>query len=105
MNRPAFRVTYDVTTPTGDCEESGFLNSRGERVAALIGEETLGVAMTLREAVALASPIEDSGRWFSECDGHPFDYATGAVMRRAIHPPRNVTPASYARLARLLGVR
>jgi hypothetical protein len=101
-----FRVTYSIVTPEsaehGDYAEAGFLNAQGERVEALIGRETPGVDMTLREALRLCSPQEDSGRWSSEVDGCE-DYRTGANERRALHPPRNVTAASYSRLARLLG--
>lgn len=103
--KPAFRVTYEIVTPEsaahGDSAENGFLDARGNRVAALIGRETPGVDMSLREALALCSPQEDSGSWFSEVDGRQ-NYTTGAEERRALHPPRNITGPSYGRLARLI---
>jgi hypothetical protein len=104
-NRNAWRVTYDIVTDEsaeqGDISESGFLDSRGNRVAALIGKETPGVDMTLAEAMRLASPIEDSGHWFTE-EGRT-DHK-GDTERRSIHPPRNITGASYGRVSRLLGI-
>lgn len=30
------------------------------------------------------------------------DYGTGAEDLRALHPPRGITPSSYARISRLL---
>lgn len=105
---PEFRVTYDTTTPesaaVGDYAESGFIDRHGNRVAALIGRPTDGVGMTLREALALCSPDEDSGRWFSESDGRQ-DYRTGANERRSLHPPESISAASYGRLCRMIGVR
>ena len=103
-----FRVTYEIVTPEsaehGDAAERGFIDSWGMQVDALIGQETPGVAMTLREALQLCSPQEDSGSWFNECDGRE-NYQTGAVETRSLHPPDNVTGASYARLKRLFKVR
>jgi hypothetical protein len=103
---PAFRVTYDIVTPEsaahGDIESAGFLDANGDPAAML--NTSRPPAMRLRQAVALmGGAIEDSGHWFSEADGRP-DYYSGAEERRALHPPRNITAASYGRLARLLGV-
>lgn len=102
-----WRVTYDIVTPEsaehGDYADSGFVNADGLPVAALIGRETEGVAMTLREALELCQPSEDSGTWLTETEGR-VDPATGESESRSLHPPRNITPASYARLKRLLGV-
>lgn len=102
-----FRVTYDIVTPEsaehGDTAESGFVIAGGWKVAAEIGKPTPGVAMGLRAALDLASPDCDCGTWFSESDGRT-DYKTGAQETRSIHPPANVSPSSYRRLARLMGV-
>lgn len=99
-----FRVTYDITTPesaeNGEAAESGFVEPGGWRHA--LGNES-AEGMTLREALELCSPQEDCGRWFTETDGRD-NYVTGANEMRALHPPRSITPASYARLKRLLGV-
>lgn len=100
-----WRVTYEIVTPEsaaeGDAEERGFLLPGAWKVAADSSED---VNMSLREALALCSPQEDCGRWLSEVDGDT-DYRTGAVTTRSLHPPRYITPASYGRLCRLLGVQ
>jgi hypothetical protein len=100
--RPRFRVTYDIVTPesaeNGEAAENGFISDYGLRY------ETAPPCMTLREALRLVSPSYDCGRWFDEPE-HNTDYRTGAVESRALHPPKNITPASYRRLARLLRVR
>lgn len=100
-----FRVTYDIVTPEsaehGDSAESGFVLPGGWKEPAGSPEP---VSMTLREAAELCYPQEDSGHWLSEADGR-VDYATGAEERRSLHPPDNITGASYGRLKRLLGVR
>lgn len=103
MARPVFRVTYDVVTPEsaehGDVAERGFVLPGNWHASV---DDPGEAAMSLREAVRLCYPQEDAGSWFAECDGR-VDYRTGAEERRSLHPPRNITPASYARLARLLG--
>lgn len=103
-----WRVTYDVTTEesamVGDFAESGFLDRHGGRVPARIGEPTPLVSMTLREACELVASgaCEDSGAWITEADSR-IDYATGAEERRALHPPRRISGASYGRLCALMG--
>lgn len=97
-----FRVSFSIVTPEsaelGDYAEHGFLLPGEWRESAETSED---VTMSLREATRLAYPQCDAGRWWQEEDGRE-DYATGAVESRAIHPPRNITPASYARVTRLL---
>lgn len=106
-----FRVTYEIVTPDsaeyGEAEETGFVMPgewRTDTGTALSysGED---YTMTLREALDLASPDCDCGRWFDETSESRCDYSTGAVERRAIHPPRNITPSSYARIKRIIGAR
>lgn len=101
--RNRFHVTCDVVTPesaeSGDVAEAGFLapgewrTNRGNPEAEL----------SLRDALDLvaAGAMEDGGRSFYEIDARQ-DYRTGAEERRALHPPRGITPASYARIARLV---
>jgi hypothetical protein len=105
MAKSCFTVTYEIVTPEsaeyGEAEESGFVLPGGWHVDAT---DPSDVTMDLRSAAALVSTLEDSGRWFTETDGH-LDYRTGVLERRALHPPRNITPASYKRLSRLLGCR
>lgn len=100
-----WRVTYEIVTPEsaaeGDAAERGFLLPGAWKVAAESDED---VNMTLREACELCKPQEDCGRWLSEVDGD-MNYQTGGVETRAMHPPKNITAASYGRLCRLLGVR
>lgn len=96
-----FTVTYEIITQHsaqfGDAEERGFVAPGGWHVNER--EE-----MTLRAALQLCQPQEDCGRWWSETDGDT-DYRTGAVETRSIHPPRNITPAAYRRITRLLMAR
>lgn len=98
-----FTVTYEIVTPEsaehGDAAERGFVLPGEWRVPV---HAVTPVTMSLREALQLCYPQEDSGRWFSECDGRQ-DYRTGAWERRSLHPPEGITGASYDRLARLLG--
>jgi len=103
-----FRVTYEIVTyesaEHGDAESRGFIEPGGWRTPvdeAIAGTELFG--MSLREAMRLAYPIEDSGHWWTgEAEQ---DYRTGAYETRSIHPPEGITPASYARVTRLLGIR
>lgn len=105
-----FRVTYEIVTyesaENGEAAESGFVLPGewhlpiAEAMAAPDCETRLG----LRDAMALAYPDCDCGRWFAESDGRE-DYATGARETRAVHPPANITRASYGRLRRLFGAR
>lgn len=103
-----WRVTYDVITEEsaeqGDIAEGGFINPDGYRVAPVIGAPTPGVEMTLRNALRFVVPQYDFGRWLGEVDatGH-FTDAEGE-RRNYLHPPDNITAASYRRLCRLLGV-
>jgi hypothetical protein len=103
MSKPRFTVTYEIITPESaarcDVAEHGYVQPGGWHFDSTDLDE---VSMDLRSAVALVDTLEDAGRWFVECDGR-VDYVTGAEERRALHPPRSITPASYRRLARLLG--
>ena len=103
-----FRVTYEIVTPEsaehGDAAERGFVEP-GEWKTPI--EESLAGndlhTMSLRDAMRLCYPIEDSGFWWTGEASQ--DYQTGAYETRAIHPPRGITASSYARVSRLLGVR
>jgi hypothetical protein len=92
MKPGRFSVTYEILTHEsaahGDVAESGFI-LRDAR---------------LFEALAAIAPNEDSGRWFTESDARQ-DYRTGACETRALHPPRNITRASYRRLAKLFNIK
>lgn len=92
-----FSVTYETITADGDQADSGFLDRYGFPRAL----EDRPPAMPLREALRLASPQEDSGFWFSEVDPR-HDWRNGNQEFRAIHPPRNITRASYNRVKRAI---
>ena len=100
-----FHVTYGIVTPesaeVGDYAEHGFLDSHGFHDSIDRVGDSAEYAMTLREAVNLVGCCGDSGSWFDEFDSR-MDYQTGAEESRSIHPPRNITPSSYGRLAALL---
>lgn len=105
-----FRVTYEIVTPEsaehGDAEERGFVMPGEWRddIETAMRQPDDAYDLTLREAMQLCYPQEDSGSWWSECDGRQ-DYQTGAYETRSLHPPRGITSSSYARVTRLLGIR
>ena len=101
-----FKVSFEIVTHAsarrGDCARRGFLLRDGSPARKKAAESKLN--MTLREAVRLAFPQCDAGRWWQEEDGRTYGEGRTrlVVETRAIHPPRNITPASYARVTRLL---
>lgn len=105
-----FRVTYEIVTPEsaehGDAEENGFVmpGEWRDSIDVAMKKPDSAYDITLREAMRLAHPQEDCGTWWSECDGRQ-DYRTGAYETRSIHPPENISPSSYRRVTRLLGIR
>jgi hypothetical protein len=113
MTTARFRVTYDVVSPEsaeqGDTCDSGFAHPRGWKFPA---NDPGPHEMTLREAIEVCGfypraraagmgGFEDSGSWFSTIDPDQ-NYQTGEDTRYSIHPPKNITAASYRRLARYL---
>lgn len=106
MNR--FKVTYDIVTEEsaeyGDTDECGFVTADGDHVnvSDVIHERmpSEDFKMNLRQALDHCYPQEDSGSWFTEVDGRD-NYSTGEHETRSLHPPDNITPASYRRLCRL----
>jgi hypothetical protein len=105
MGKKFFRVSYEIVTQEsaehGDAEERGSVLPGEWREPVETKED---VTMGLRDAMRLAHPLEDSGSWWQEIDGR-CDHRTSAVEYRAIHPPKNITAASYARVSRLLGFK
>lgn len=107
-----FRVTYEIVTPEsaeeGDAAERGFIGRQfGLKwtIEEALAADDSDLNMSLREASRhVSAAMEDCGTWFSEIDGRQ-DYASGAEERRSLHPPANITAASYGRLARLVGWR
>jgi hypothetical protein len=105
-----FRVTYEIVTPEssedGEVEERGFVLP-GEwniDLESALKDKTGDYTADLRSALRLCCPSEDCGAWFAESDGRE-DYRTGAIETRSLHPPGNITAASYRRLRRLLRIR
>jgi hypothetical protein len=103
MGKNGFSVSFEIVTQEsarhGDHARHGFLLRDGRPARKNAASKTIN--MSLREAMRLAYPQCDAGRWWQEEDGRE-DYATGVVETRAIHPPHNITSASYARVTRLL---
>lgn len=106
-----FTVTYEIISPESseDCDndETGFVLP-GDWLVPIdeaMADKDRDLTMSLREALDLAQPNEDSGRWFTETGSGRCDYATGIQEFRAIHPPENITPSSYRRIKRLLRAR
>lgn len=104
---PKFRVTYDIVTPEsaehGDSAERGFVMPGGWQydIETVLADKESNYSMSLRDAINLIGCVEDSGSWFTETDGRQ-NYKTGAETTYSLHPPDNITGASYRRLARLL---
>lgn len=106
-------VTYETVTPEsaewGDYEDCGFLDASGLRHSAnglwgeAAGKLKAECAMPLRDALRHVAPAFREDSSFYEIDGRN-DYRTGEVETRALHMPDSVTPASLARIARLLEV-
>ncbi len=101
-----FTVTYEIVSPEsdGDIDENGFVLP-GEwqiPIDEALADKDGVYTMSLREALDLAQPDEDGGRWFTETGSGRCNYATGVIEYRAIHPPENITPSSYKRVKRLL---
>jgi len=106
-----FTVTYELISPEsaehGESDENGFVLP-GEwqiPIDEALADKDGVYTMSLREALDLAQPDEDGGRWFTETGSGRCNYATGVIEYRAIHPPENITPSSYKRVKRLLRVR
>ena len=97
----SFRVTYEIVTPEsaeqGDAAERGYVAPGG-------WHQTEPEELTLRQAVDLVSCVEDAGSCFVEADPTR-DYRDGSEETRSLHPPRNISAASYERLRKLLKVR
>ncbi len=98
-----FRVTYDIVTPEsaeqGDYAESGYYSRGGWK-----HEDPS--EWTLHEIVSQfgRNSLENSGTWLSTIDSDT-DYRTGEDTRYSVHPPRNITKSSYARVLKVLDYR
>jgi hypothetical protein len=75
--------------------------AEGDVAAAWSEAEAVSLGDAVRAARTRPGGYEDCGRWFVTIDSEP-DYRTGESTTYSVHPPRTITPASYARLARVL---
>lgn len=111
---PKWHVTYEIVTPEsaadGEAAEHGYFLYGGwhhpiDQIMAMEPkereEEMDCLGMDLRTALHCVGSLEDCGRWFAEIDSD-IDWRTGEGERRSLHPPKNITPASYERVRRLL---
>jgi hypothetical protein len=89
-------VTYEIVTP--ESAEGGEV-AEGETLRDAISD--LYDCRTSR--ADSGQGIEDSGRWFTYYHGQ--EYETGAYESRSLHVPGSITPSSYRRIAKLLGVK
>lgn len=103
MTISRFAVTYDIVTPEsaehGDTAEAGFYSRGGWK------HEDRS-EWTLREVVSEfgRNSLEDGGTSFYSIDSEQ-NYRTGESTSYAVHPPDNITAASYARVRRILAWR
>jgi hypothetical protein len=104
-----FRITYDIVTPEsaeeGDTAENGFVAPGGwqdpvESIEGPATDEVYGWTLQEAELFLGRGGMEDVGNWFASADGS-VNFQTGAETRYALHPPENITAASYERLARI----
>jgi hypothetical protein len=96
MAKNRFSVTYDIITPEsaaqGDTAEDGFI------------AENVGLREAIEDVGGVCYEHNGNYEWFTN---HEYDtnYRTGALERRALHPPDGTSRASRVRIARLLGVK
>src|SRR5262245_15611974 len=101
-----FRVTYDIVTPEsaedGDVADAGWAGPGGWKFAV---DDPGPHELSLREAIytagGYAGGCYDCGRWVDRIDSDT-DYRTGEETRYSLHPPEDISQASYARLRRYL---
>jgi hypothetical protein len=98
-----FSVTYERYFPHEEGEEVCDADERGfvvEDVSLREAIEEVGGA-----SEASSWPFTgDHDAWFTNNE-YDHDYRTGVTESRSLHMPRNLTPATRRRIARLLGVR
>lgn len=96
-----WRVTWERVNAneaeSGDTDRRGYLGPGGWEYG---GDDP--VEWTLRDALNAVCPSQDSGRWWTGYG--EMDPRTGDCRTLDLHPPRGITPASYARLTRLMGL-
>ncbi|MGX5776989.1 hypothetical protein [Methylorubrum zatmanii] len=105
-----FHITFETVTPESvehnDAAARGYVHPNGGRDDLDLMGDVADYAFDLRSAVRFVgeNATFDCGRWF-DTTWHDDDFRTGAETRYSLHPPRDITASSYARLARVLGAR
>lgn len=108
--RPQFHITYETVTPEsaeqGDAAERGYVHPNGGRDTLERVENVEDYAFRLSQCQSRfnSGHFEDCGHWLT-ATWSDTDFRTGAETRYSLHPPHNITPSSYRRLARALGAR
>lgn len=97
--KPQFAVTYgivsDESAESGDYEETGFI-SEGEDLRYAITD----LFRTRTNEVDGCTVEADDARCITVYNG--MEFRTGCYETRSLHIPRSVTPASAARITRLI---
>lgn len=110
-------ITYARTpVPVDDYDcpdsENGFVDVHGNECpsdnayllsAADINHRKLRDALDYISPVYASSSHPSAGDWFNGSEEQ--DYHTGESVVYSLHPPRDITPSSMRRLARVLGIR
>jgi len=98
MSRAVFSVTYEIVTEEsaadGEAEERGFICE-----AATLRDALTDLFRTRTNRVDSGQGLDCSIGILTMMNG--MEYETGAYETRALHMPRNVTGATYNRIARL----
>ena len=101
-----WHVTYDIVTEEsaeiGDFEEAGFISEDStlrDAISDLFETRTSHCGGV--EYVAANCSSREDASWISV--GNGMEFKTGARESRSLHIPDHITPASRARLCRLLG--
>jgi hypothetical protein len=101
-----FSVTYEIVTPesaeNGDADERGFISqsvSLREALRDVLEVRCDGHCGSIEAIEASCSELEHA-RWITVYNGA--EYLTGACESRSLHWPEHITPASRARILRLV---
>ena len=97
-----FDVTYEIVSPDGEVEGSGFLCRKFSlRDAVEIVHATRTNRVAGVECIECGSSPVVAPRWVTVFNGMEFE--TGMRECRSLHIPESCTPATRRRIARMLG--
>ena len=103
MAMDSFSVTYEIIThesaENGEAEETGF-----ELESGTLRDCWQIVRWGCNGGIEANEWPMQSPQWVSFNEAE-IDYATGDVKNYSVHFPRNITPSSARRVARLLGAK